>query len=347
MKFLQYFKFLYVFRLVFHYRVLLVTLAILFYLLYNYYQPREITCHDFASISTSKTRNILDPKTVIKSLLKSPGGFLAATRTNRGQISPGSSGCIVDPAIRDCTGMGFSAFLLRTLDHIRLCHALGSDNVTVLWRACNSVCSWDPRVNSWEWYFEPVNRGLETQVERVVCPVDEGDMFRIIPSLNPILDNSFKDRTGVEGYEDSKIITVQERMSVNNVIQQYVKPNARITEKVRSFYHQYLAGLTVLGVQVRGTDHWMETSEQRLPPLVSWVKSAKTILESLPRPRKIFIASDNDEIIDEFVRFFGNETVSSYPFLFDFFRILVKSLLASFCLCLSTKFAVSFFFSVL
>ena len=237
-----------VFRLVFRYRVHLLALAVLSYLLYNYCQLCETTNRDFASISTSKTRNTLKAEDVMKALLKSPGGFLAATKTNRGQISTGSSGCVVDPAIRDCTGMGFSAFLLRTLDHIRLCHALGIDSVTVLWRACNSVCSWDPRVNSWEWYFEPVNRGLETQVERVVCPVDEGDMFRIIPGLNPTLENSFKDRTGVEGYEDSKIISVQERMSVNNVIQQYVKPNARITEKVRTFYHQHLAGYTVLGV---------------------------------------------------------------------------------------------------
>ena len=73
-------------------------------------------------------------------------------------------------------------------------------------------------------------------------------------NLKPILDNSFKNRTDVDGFESSKIITTHERMRVNKLIQQYVKPNSRIKEKVRKFYQRYLAGFTVLGVHVRGTD---------------------------------------------------------------------------------------------
>ena len=112
------------------------------------------------------------------------------------------------------------------------------------------------------------------------------------------------------GYEDSKIITTQERMRINKLLRQYVKPNSRIREKLRMFYHRYLAGFTVLGVHVRGTDHWMETSEQKLPSLMSWLQRAQSIIETLPRPRKIFIASDNNEVIKKFVTYFGKETVS-------------------------------------
>ena len=54
----------------------------------------------------------------------------------------------------------------------------------------------------------------------------------------------------------------------------------------------------------------METSEKRLPSLMSWVNRAQSILETLPRPRKIFIASDNNEVIKKFVTCFGKETVS-------------------------------------
>ena len=107
-------------------------------------------------------------------------------------------------------------------------------------------------------------------------------------------------------------------MRINKLIKQYVKPNSRITDKVSKFYHRYLAGYTVLGVHVRGTDHWSETIEQRLPPLMSWVKSAQAILETLPQPRKIFIASDNDEVIEKFVTFFGKQTVSFIYFYFFF-----------------------------
>ncbi|KAL9962940.1 hypothetical protein ACROYT_G032098 [Oculina patagonica] len=53
----------------------------------------------------------------------------------------------------------------------------------------------------------------------------------------------------------------------------------------------------------------METSERRLPSLMSWVKRARSILETLPRPRKIFVASDNSEVIKKFVIYFGKKSV--------------------------------------
>ena len=314
-----------VFRLLCRYRVfLLIIVAVSLCLVYTYYQSRDKTLRDFASTSKSQIINtslLTSNDDVLKVLVRS-NGYLAATRTNFGKDSSHSSVCVVDPAISDCSNIGFAAFLLLTLDHIMLCRAVGSDRPVVVWRACFSVCSRDRRVNSWNWYFEPVNRGLETQVERVLCPLlveNVGDLFQIFPELRPILNNSFKNRSKVAGFEGSPIITTKERMRINKLVKQYVKPNSRITDKVSKFYHRYLAGYTVLGVHVRGTDHWMETNEQRLPPLMSWVKSARAILETLPQPRKIFIASDNDEVIELFVTCFGNEMVSFVQFLYIFF----------------------------
>ncbi|KAJ7388635.1 hypothetical protein OS493_036488 [Desmophyllum pertusum] len=242
-------------------------------------------------------------------------GFLATMKKNRGKPT-GSAVCVVDPAVTDCTNMGFAALLLSTLENILLCRALGIDRPIVYWRACNSVCSEDPRVNSWDWYFEPVNHGLESKVENVLCPLKVLDGWQerlnrtALSDVKTVIDNSFKNRTDVGGFEDGKIITTQERMRINKLLQQYVKPNSRIREKVRTFYHRYLAEFTVLGVHVRGTDHWMETNEQKLPSLMSWVERAQSILETLPRPRKIFIASDNNEVIKKFVTYFGKEMVS-------------------------------------
>ena len=85
---------------------------------------------------------------------------LLQPRRNLGKTT-GSAFCVVDPAITECNTMGFAAFLLYTLDYITICSALGIKKATVLWKACNSVCSRDPTVNSWDWYFEPVNHGLE------------------------------------------------------------------------------------------------------------------------------------------------------------------------------------------
>ena len=263
------------------------------------------------TFSTSETTRNWSRIKKIKQAFTTSNGFLVATRKNRGKTS-GSTVCVVDPAIIDCKNMGFAAFLLHTLDHIVLCHALGINRPTVFWRACNSVCSKDPRVNSWDWYFQPVNYGLESKVENILCLLRAaGDPTKKTElNLKPILDNSFKNRTDVDGFESSKIITTHERMRVNKLIQQYVKPNSRIKEKVKKFYQRYLAGFAVLGVHVRGTDHWMETSEKKLPSLMSWVNRAQSILETLPRPRKIFIASDNNEVIKKFVTCFGKETVS-------------------------------------
>ena len=298
-------------RLILKHRVFFSTLFVSLCLLYLYY----ISSRNFSSISTAKTliinAKLLTTEDVVKVYLKS-NGSLAATRTNHAKM-PGSSVCIVDPVITDCRYIGFSAFLLRTLDNIVQCSVLGSDQPVVFWRACYFVCSRDRKANSWNWYFEPVNRGLESQAERVLCPFFT-DSFVVDNHLSPILDNSFKNRSKVAGYEDSQIITTKERMRINKLIKKYVKPNSRITNKVSKFYHRYLAGCTVLGVHVRGTDHWRETIEQRLPPLMSWVKSAQAILETLPQPRKIFIASDNDEVIETFVTFFGKEMVSLIHF---------------------------------
>ena len=261
---------------------------------------------------TSINTILLTTEDLKKAFVKS-NGFFAAVKANRGKTA-GSSVCIVDPAMAECGGSGFAAFLLYTLDYIIFCRALGINTATVYWRACNSVCSKDPTVNSWDWYFEPLNHGLESKVENVFC------LLRLDgpPSVDvgAIIDNSFKNRTDVDGFQEGKLITTQERMRVNKLIQQYVKPNSRINEKVKMFYERYLAGFTVLGVHVRGTDHWMETSEKTLPSLMSWVKKAQTILETLPRPKKIFIASDNNEVLKKFVAYFGKETVSFTLFLF-------------------------------
>ena len=284
---------------------------------------------DVPDVTTELTGHINTVSFTYEDLKKASinsGAFLATMSKNLGKTS-GSAVCVVDPAIADCGGMGFAAFLLYTLDQIIFCRALGINQPTVLWRACNSVCSQDPKVNSWNWYFEPVNHGLESKVEKVLCllKIDDIRADRLDNlkktsdvDITSILDNSFRDRTDVKGYEKSKIITTHERIRVNELISQHVKPNSRIREKVMMFHRRYLEGFTVLGVQVRGTDHWRETSEQRLPSLMSWVKRAQEILETLPRPRKIFIASDNNEIIEKFVNVFGVKTVSLSSLLLIF-----------------------------
>ena len=302
-----------IFCFVFRYLVPLAFVLYTVYFSYNYHQITSLE-NKMQDLAVSTSIPLLTVEDLKNAFIKG-NGFLAAKKKNLGKPT-GSAVCVVDPAVTDCTNMGFAALLLSTLEHILLCRALGIDRPIVYWRACNSVCSEDPRVNSWDWYFETVNHGLESKVENVLCPLKVLDGWQerlnrtALSDVKTVIDNSFKNRTDVGGFEDGKIITTQERMRINKLLQQYVKPNSRIREKVRTFYHRYLAEFTVLGVHVRGTDHWMETNEQKLPSLMSWVERAQSILETLPRPRKIFIASDNNEVIKKFVTYFGKEMVS-------------------------------------
>ena len=112
------------------------------------------------------------------------------------------------------------------------------------------------------------------------------------------------------GYGESRIITTAERIRVSKLIRQYVKPNSRVKERADLLYRRNMAGFTLLGVQVRATDHSMEAKDHKLPSVISWVERAREILETLPEPRKIFIASDNNEVIQKFIGVFGKETVS-------------------------------------
>ena len=166
----------------------LVPLAFLLsvWFMFQYHQSMsfEEDMQDQAVLSSETTgvNTILFTAQDLKNALVKSDGCLAARRKNRGK-TPGSSACVVDPGITECGNAGFAAFLLFTLDHILFCRALGIDRPTVFWRACNSGCSRDSRVNSWEWYFEPVNHGLEREVENVFCPLT----LDVSPS---IIDNS-------------------------------------------------------------------------------------------------------------------------------------------------------------
>lgn len=237
----------------------------------------------------------------------------AALRINPEQTSLAATACAVEPALTDCQSMGFAAFTLLTLDFIFICRLVGGDTIpTVIWRNCFFGCSKNHNLNSWEWYFDPVNQGMEAKARKVVCPIDGPDdtISAGVDHFRPVIDNSFRNRSELAQFRDTGLITIQERLRVNYLIQRYVRPNKKILSSVDDFYRKHLAGNTVLGVHVRGTDRWGELLEGKLPPLSKWVTQAAFIFDSLAKPKKIFIASDNDEAIVAFVQRFGREKVS-------------------------------------
>lgn len=73
---------------------------------------------------------IKTPWNQIATVMKT-GDFIAATRVNTEQASTEVTACVVDPALFECDGNGFSALLLYTLDYIFTSQALGSDSPIV------------------------------------------------------------------------------------------------------------------------------------------------------------------------------------------------------------------------
>ena len=145
---LRFFKHL-VFR---YYVAFLVGFFLSLYLLYYCYRWCESELWELNFVLQSEAKvntRSLKAEYLLQEIIKS-NGFLAATRTNNENkiLSSGHRLCVVDPALSDCQTMGFAALLLRTIDDILLCEALGSDRPVVYWKACKSVCSRDPRVNS-------------------------------------------------------------------------------------------------------------------------------------------------------------------------------------------------------
>ncbi|XP_022786319.1 uncharacterized protein LOC111326573, partial [Stylophora pistillata] len=295
----------------------LVFIVLSFSLYHQSPKKEELTTQVIRNLNRSF--RFLSKTETLRERFKTGNGLVGAIRKNSGRTS-GTAVCVVDPGMTECGGSGFSAFLLFTLDHIMMCRALGINQQTIFWRGCNSACSQDTAENSWTWYFEPVNEGMESRVENVFCPLSLGEenteeVGGQVSShvdqadLTTIIDNSFSDRSDLEGYNESRIITTAERIRVNKLIRQYVKPNYRVREKAELFHRRNMVGFTVLGVQVRATDHWMEAKDHKLPSMTSWVERAQEILKTLRKPRKIFIASDNNEVIQKFVGVFGKETV--------------------------------------
>lgn len=98
----------------------------------------------------------------------------------------------------------------------------------MFWRGCNFVCVWDLVVNLWMWYFEFVNEGMELKVENVFCFLSFKDIIEVrleyfsymdeVDLRIMIIDNSFSDRSDVEGYGESWIIIIVERICVNKLI---------------------------------------------------------------------------------------------------------------------------------
>lgn len=254
-------------------------------------------------------------------------GFFASISENTVSGSPlDSVVCVSEPTVLECQEAGFAALLLATLDHVSYCKMLGIQKVTIYWRNCQSSCTKDPQKNSWPSYFEPLNVGDELTANKVLClggaivgrvlvresaislarlNTQQIKQFSVALRTSSLLDVGFRKRQSLPGYEEGAIITPELRKWAHGLISQHVRPETSIQSRVDEFYTSHMRGFSVVGVHVRGTDHWSENEDKTLPTMDTWIHDTATVFDTLKGPKKIFLASDNHEIIDRFVQQFG------------------------------------------
>lgn len=141
--------------------------------------------------------------------------------------------------------------------------------------------------NVWEYYFEPVSKYK--------------------------FDASLKELGTVRFVTDPKRTRLcNSRLYLKNanyLIRKYIKIKPHITDKVNSFYDQYMKGHHVLGIHLRGTDKSKDPNSQFCSPTAnSYIKQINKYLKKHP-DSLIYIASDSDITLNEVKMLFLNKVV--------------------------------------
>ena len=305
------------------------------------------------NLSKLKSKHLHDSLNVTELVLNElrKGFFAAISEKEASGSSLDSVVCVSEPTVLECQEAGFAALLLATLDHVAYCHTLGIRKVTIHWKNCQSTCTKDPRINSWPAFFEPLNEGTELSAEKVLClggivvgrvlaresarsltrlSAQEIRQFNIVSRESSLLDVGFRKRRSLPGYEEGAIITPELRKWAYTLITEHFRPQKSILSRVSKFYTDNMRGFSILGVHVRATDHSAETEDHTLPTMEKWIHDAEAVFETLREPKRIFLASDNYEIINRFGEHFGkNKVWHSSPYDLGSFSTLIIIFMSS------------------
>ena len=255
----------------------------------------------------------------------------------KNKVSPSSTtvACVVDLTLQAACDdpLGFASLVLAKIDGLAFCE-LNQFTPVVLLRGCGDYCGpLNKQSNYWEWYFQPINKGVIEKAKDIICysgvestftnmkvtfanksgPVlkafDGNDLETSMTPKEPLLNLSFRKRH-LRDYIEAGLIDDEVRNRANFLIRKYLKVRPDIQVYVDKFESEHFKNYNILGVHVRGTDHWVETDSQTLPPLKTWLLRAENIFETMREPKRIFVATDNEETTKAFTKYFGKEQVS-------------------------------------
>lgn len=189
----------------------------------------------------------------------------------------------------DCCGL--AGYLLGTIQRIKACLDVGA-RPFVHWDArLHTVCG-SGSTNCWNNFFQPLVPIEGLSGRKSFC-VDRGDI----------------DDDEVQGSHAQEIAgNSNMRESLGHVLNNHVVLNSAIGSRVKSFAAEHFAGRHMLGIQVRATDYKLEFGEDLIPAHV-WIDAARKVFARMESPKGIFVAADNQYIIDEYKKEFPEDLV--------------------------------------
>ena len=243
---------------------------------------------------------------------------IAATAT------PAPWPCIaaISEAVAD---IGMASHLLNTLSALEYCEDTDVPGAVpgVFWSGC-LMCAKDGS-DAWTGWFEPVNSAALARIpggmrggaavaarggRQPLCPAP---FFLEARGGQRLLGKGFGVHPHNEGYLPCAA-TPERRQHANRLLKRYVRLAPALRRQVEAFERAHFAGHTVLSVHVRATDHVFEFAEDNLVFMDAYFKQVDKLVAQLrdaPGGKKvrIFIAADNDEAVEAFVKRYGAETV--------------------------------------
>jgi hypothetical protein len=183
------------------------------------------------------------------------------------------------------------------------------------YRGCSTV---------WEYYFEPLNPDYPAESlprvvrdalrERFPQPHEMG--FWLRPSV--WVSSHFGDHPQLKGktlaipygWRDPDSVT---REQAARLIQEHVRPRVYLREKADAFFDQHMAGRTVIGVQIRGTDAVSQREDRahRKGSLVleKYRQEVQRCVGAAPEAR-LFLATDDQNSLNYMSQAFGDRVLA-------------------------------------
>lgn len=203
--------------------------------------------------------------------------------------------------VKSRIGAGYFAELSTVVATIKGYEPLNLKELTVDWSQEFFPYKDDPYENGWDLYFEPI-----------VFDMEDCEMFNPEASIDH--SHFIHDQLCIHhwmAYNEH----LPYRQSVNRIWNKYLKIKQQILDELSSLYQQNLEGYYCIGVHVRwGVAHNCE-SPKGTPTIESYITEVSELMQRAQTslPFKIYLATDSDEVIQEFERHFPKELLFYLP----------------------------------